>query len=262
MASGAGDSIDVEASPIQSFERGHLVWVKWHGFPWWPARITGKLREEGYPVRFFHTGERLFVKDTPKTLIAHTGSHEDLVEKGQAVKSKTVAAKFVAALRELAENPQTGYEEDPPEPPRAAEDEEGWLEQGSEYLGRRVARPFPGGTTVGRIMRWLPAGDEPDEPMLFHVRHDDGDGALPCHATPDATARAHRGACAPGGLHTRSLAVRGVTRALPPAHPCSQRRCSAHAARLPVAAAHTMLLRCACLSHADAPRRAAWACAA
>ncbi|KOO26840.1 hypothetical protein Ctob_004261 [Chrysochromulina tobinii] len=81
-----------------------------------------------------------------------------------------------AALQELSKEPTKGADENPPKPPRPAELEEGWRDEGHEYLGRRVARPFEGGlTVVGRITRWLPAGDGEDEPPLFHVDHDDGD---------------------------------------------------------------------------------------
>ena len=87
-----------------------------------------------------------------------------------------MASHSGAALQELSKEPTKGADEDPPEPPRPAELEEGWRDEGHEYLGRRVARPFEGGlTVVGRITRWLPAGDGEDEPPLFHVDHDDGD---------------------------------------------------------------------------------------
>ena len=48
------------------YEYNDLVFGKLFGFPWWPARVTGKpLADSGrVPTRFFHTGERLNLKPT------------------------------------------------------------------------------------------------------------------------------------------------------------------------------------------------------
>jgi hypothetical protein len=118
-----------------------------------------------YPVRFFHTAERIELPPMPSTLLPYS-SREDLADPTK-IKSKTMRTKFELALRELSKEPTKGAEEDPTE---------GWRDEGHEYLGRRVARPFEGGLMVlGRITRWLPAGDGENEPPLFHVDHDDGD---------------------------------------------------------------------------------------
>ena len=166
------------AEPPLTFARGDQVWAKWFGFPWWPARVCGIMREvDGkmvYPVRFYKTAERCMVGAHKKTLISYD-SRADLGDSSK-IKSKGLRSKFEAAVAEARDTPQVDEDNDPPDPPRPAEEEEGWLDEGSEHLGKRIARPFSGGlTTIGQIVRWLPAGDAADEPALFHVRHDDGD---------------------------------------------------------------------------------------
>ena len=63
------------------------------------------------------------------------------------------------------------------------EDDTSWLVSGHPYLGLRCATQHEGGrsssnmTAIGTIVRWLPAGDDPEEdPVLFHMAHADGDG--------------------------------------------------------------------------------------
>ena len=169
---------DADPAVAPTFEQNDLVWAKIRGFPWWPARVAGTRRTDAkgvrYPVRFVHTAERIELSPMPSTLLPYS-SREDLADSTK-IKSKAMRTKFEKALLELSNEPTKGADEDPPEPPRPAELEEGWRDEGHEYLGRRVARPFEGGlTVVGRITRWLPAGDGEDEPPLFHVDHDDGD---------------------------------------------------------------------------------------
>jgi hypothetical protein len=169
---------DADPAVAPTFEQNDLVWAKIRGFPWWPARVAGTRRTDAegvrYPVRFFHTAERIELSPMPSTLLPYS-SREDLADPTK-IKSKAMRTKFEKALLELSKEPTKGADEDPPEPPRPAELEESWRDEGHEYLGRRVARPFEGGlTVVGRITRWLPAGDGEDEPPLFHVDHDDGD---------------------------------------------------------------------------------------
>eukprot|EP00941_MAST-03F_sp_MAST-3F-sp1_P003515 g3515.t1 len=54
--------------------------------------------------------------------------------------------------------------------------DEGWREKGHEWIGKRVRRILPGyGVTDGKIVRWIPAGDDTDEEALWHMVHDDGD---------------------------------------------------------------------------------------
>ena len=59
---------------------------------------------------------------------------------------------------------------------RAGGSEEAWEEEGHEWVGARLARDFgKSKPSIGRIVRWLPAGGSDDEPALFHMLHDDGD---------------------------------------------------------------------------------------
>ena len=160
---------DAEPAVAPTYEQNDLVWAKTRGFPWWPARVAGTRRTDAkgvrYPVRFFHTAERIELSPMPSTLLPYS-SREDLAHSTK-IKSKAIRTKFELALLELSKEPTKGADDDPTEV---------WRDEGHEYLGRRVARPFEGGlTVVGRIMRWLPAGDGEDEPPLFHVDHDDGD---------------------------------------------------------------------------------------
>ena len=168
---------------LASYAKDDLVWGKVFGFPWWPCRVTGNaLRESGkYPVRFFHTAERLAL--APNQLLPRD-KRMDLADP-EKVKKPALKLKFIAALAEAVDAPLKGVEDDPPEPPRPAEQEEGWLTQGHFYIGQRVARRFelgggkPPRVVVGTIRKWLPASVEAttgeEEPALFHVNHDDQD---------------------------------------------------------------------------------------
>ena len=54
---------DAEPAVAPNYEQNDLVWAKIRGFPWWPARVAGTRRTDAegvrYPVRFFHTAERI-----------------------------------------------------------------------------------------------------------------------------------------------------------------------------------------------------------
>ena len=64
--------------------------------------------------------------------------------------------------------------------------EEGWLEEGHEYMGELVIQVGDGWVSHGKVTRWLPATEAkldaesgevlvPREPALFHIVHEDGD---------------------------------------------------------------------------------------
>ena len=58
--------------------------------------------------------------------------------------------------------------------PGADEESPPWQLGGSRYIGRRVGRTFNRHVALGRITGWCEA--DADEPALWHVAHDDGDG--------------------------------------------------------------------------------------
>jgi hypothetical protein len=219
--------LDDDPAVAPTFEQNDLVWAKIRGFPWWPARVAGTLRTDAegvrYPVRFFHSAERIELSPMPSTLLPYS-IREDLADTTK-IKSKAMRTKFEKALLELSKEPTKGADEDPPEPPRPAEIEESWRDEGHEYLGRRVARSFEGGlTVVGRITRGLPAGDGEDDPPLFHVDHDDGDkevleeygviNAFELHkTTPEATKFAQAKARAEKAVKAEARAAKASERA-------------------------------------------------
>ena len=57
------------------------------------------------------------------------------------------------------------------------QDKETWLLSGHRLLGLRVALWHKSRLWVGRLVRYLAAGEDADEdPMLLYMDHDDGDG--------------------------------------------------------------------------------------
>ena len=126
------------------------------------------------PTRFCHTAERLLLKPSQLVEYAAHPEHRD-----KEIKKPALKAKFQAACVEIENDPLAGRDSDPPDPPKPAEQEEGWLDSGHFYIGQRVARRFGPKILCGTISRWLP--DSVDEstgetdPPLFHVTHDDGD---------------------------------------------------------------------------------------
>ena len=62
----------------------------------------------------------------------------------------------------------------PPVAVTTVNEEEGWLEEGHEWIGASLRRYFSGGVVSdGKVVRWLPA--EGDDFALWHMVHDDGD---------------------------------------------------------------------------------------
>lgn len=49
-----------------------------------------------------------------------------------------------------------------------------WLEEGSEYLGKRVRRVFGRRIAGATVVRWIPK-ESNHGLALWHLRHDDGD---------------------------------------------------------------------------------------
>ena len=175
-AAAASPAPAAEAEAPPSFARDTLVWAKVFGFPWWPCRVYGLAeRNDGLvPTRFCHTAERLLLKPSQLVEYAAHPEHRD-----KEIKKPALKAKFQAACVEIENDPLAGRDSDPPDPPKPAEQEEGWLDSGHFYIGQRVARRFGPKILCGTISRWLP--DSVDEstgetdPPLFHVTHDDGD---------------------------------------------------------------------------------------
>ena len=224
------------AADVKSFAKDDVVWAKIFGFPWWPARVTNNVLpawvdDAGkYRVRFFFTAERITLATS--SLIAHA-TRPDLAD-AEKIKKPALRKQFLSALAELADEPRKDAESDWPDPPRPAEQEEGWLDAGHFYIGERVARNFDlgGGLSkivVGTISRWLPAATDPatgeSEPPLFHVSHDDGDeedleeyevaeAMAMYEATPEAQKLAAKKAKEEVGLHHR-LRSRPILRPWP-----------------------------------------------
>ena len=108
---------DAEPAVAPTYEQNDLVWAKTRGFPWWPARVAGTRRTDAkgvrYPVRFFHTAERIELSPMPSTLLPYS-SREDLAHSTK-IKSKAIRTKFELALLELSKEPTKGADDDPTE---------------------------------------------------------------------------------------------------------------------------------------------------
>ena len=106
------------AEEAPSFARHALVWAKVFGFPWWPARVCGCLGKpwvewEGkYPVRFFHTAERLLMG--PDKLLPFASRPDLAISSNiESLKKKQgLRIKFEAAVKEANENPTAGTADD------------------------------------------------------------------------------------------------------------------------------------------------------
>jgi len=62
--------------------------------------------------------------------------------------------------------------------PVAMDDEgdEEWQTEGHAWIGREVARMFGERRAIAKVVKWLPAGEDPQEdPALWHILHRDGD---------------------------------------------------------------------------------------
>uniref|UniRef100_A0A7S3X0N9 Uncharacterized protein n=1 Tax=Emiliania huxleyi TaxID=2903 RepID=A0A7S3X0N9_EMIHU len=69
--------------------------------------------------------------------------------------------------------PRTGV---PAGPAAGAAGAEGWL-SGGPHVGQRLLRRLEGHGDIGAVVRlYLPPGEAEDEPALWRIEHDDGDG--------------------------------------------------------------------------------------
>jgi hypothetical protein len=50
-----------------------------------------------------------------------------------------------------------------------------WCTSGSEYLNLTVLRKFEGCQIEAKVIKWLPQGQQDDEPALYKIKHEDGD---------------------------------------------------------------------------------------
>lgn len=165
-------------------KRGDLMFAKIFGFPWWPSVVRGcrQAYDAEAPVvrvRFCHTNDNATL---PPSGLERFADHPEWANvTAFKFKSPNIRKKWEAALAEAqaysaaAEESWSDDEEAKLEEMHKKQ-EESWLDEGHEWLGKRVARPF-GKTKVflGKITKWIPPDPEAGDGPLFHVVHDDGD---------------------------------------------------------------------------------------
>jgi hypothetical protein len=63
---------------------------------------------------------------------------------------------------------------DPIQPVLGNDGDSHWQTTGHPYIGKEVVRNFEGRLVHGRITKWVPAGDDEEEPALWHNVHNEG----------------------------------------------------------------------------------------
>ncbi len=88
----------------------------------------------------------------------------------------SAGARVRQQLQEFEKADPTVAQEPQVEPSAAQQQDEQWLDSGSEWIGARLLRVFDASEPVeARVLWWLPQGSAPDEPALYKVQHTDGD---------------------------------------------------------------------------------------
>ena len=139
-----------------------VVWATIKGYPPWPAEIVHAVPGPKFTVRFFATDNEATL---PERALQRYHKKQHKLRAGQGkVASAVLQAQFFEAVKLADEALGQGTNTDGD-----------WRLEGSTYIGLRIRRVFPGGTSDALVQSWLPAGETPEEFALWHVVYDDGD---------------------------------------------------------------------------------------